>query len=497
MKVFAASIWGENHQFNKFLSCGDNIEVLRGEVIKQKHCGGETMWGAIFNAAENYQWDLIYHMDAFCGANSGPVEQKTLDVLCAEFLDGLKAAMPVEGIVLPLHGSLIGENNSDVEGYLLEKVREIVGDAIPVSVGLDLHANVTQKMCNNCNIITSFRTTPHLDQFETGQRASDLLQQAMTGKSAPKLQLARLPILDALDRGRTTHSNSPLPKLLKEVEAIESSGKLLQVSVHTGYPWQDSKEVGPSVAVTYNSKLSSAKDLAEATAKHFMDKIWETKDYNSISLCSIKDTMKEIELDVYKGKPLLIGEYTDNPGAGGYGDCTHLLKALLAAKLHNAVFFSLADKEAVEQCIAAGEQADITLSVGGKMDPLFSGEPLSVHGVVAAISDGVYTREGPFAHGTQGDMGPSVRLTVGGLDIILTSRASLTDDRQQLKIFGIEPEQKSVVICKGMNHFRADYEPMSSRLIHVDGRGICSHDYSIFPYKNLPRPIWPLDPVQR
>jgi len=495
MKIFASAIWGENHQFNTVLATGSSIQVLRGEAIKEQHQTGATMWGALFEAAQQYDWEFVYPLEAFCGANTGPVEQLCFDALAAEFFEELEAALPVDGVILPLHGSLISENNPDTEGYLLEGIRQRVGDSAPIAIGLDLHANVTQKMIDHCNILTAFRTTPHIDQYETGKRAADLLQRTLTGDINPQLVMTRLPMLDALDRGRTIDCSSPLPKLLKEVERIESddTNGLLDIALHAGYAWQDSAEAGPSVVVTYDAQNRRAKGKAEQTADHFIQKIWETKDYRSVELLSIEDTIAMAKAVPAGAKPLLIGEYTDNPGAGGYGDCTHLLKAMLEADLSNAVFFSIADAAAAEQGIKAGEGLVVTLTVGGKKDQRFSGEPLTVTGTVKAISDGQYLRKGPFAHGTIGTMGPSLCLGVGGLDIIITSIPTMTDDREQLRVLGITPERKSILACKAMNHFRADYEPICSQLIYVDAKGICSLDYSIFPYKNLPRPIWPLD----
>lgn len=497
MKVFASAIWGENHQFNKVLANDTSIQVLRGESIRKQHQGGATMWGAIFEAEKTYGWDLVYPVEAFCGANTGPVEQGSFDALAQELFSQLQAALPVDGVILPLHGSLISEHNADAEGFILEEIRKWVGPKVPIAIGLDLHANVTQRMIKHCNILTAFRTTPHIDQYETGKRAADLLQRALTEDIQPQLILTRLPMLDALDRGRTIDPNGPLPKLIKQAEKQQSEhpDQVLDISLQAGYAWQDSPEAGPSVVVTYNAKNTQSKNVASETANHFIEKIWYTKDYSSIKLLSIEETITIAQAVQKDSKPLLIGEYTDNPGGGGYGDCTHLLKAMLAAHLSNAVFFSIADPVAAEQGLAAGVGATITLNVGGKKDSRFSGESLLLTGTVTAVSDGNYLRKGPFATGTIGKMGPSICFSVNGLEIIITSLPTMTDDREQLRIFGIQPESKRLLACKAMNHFRADYEPICSRLIYVDAKGICSLDYSIFPYKNLPRPIWPLDDI--
>lgn len=452
------------------------------------------MWSAFFSAAVEYGWDLVCPLDASCGDNTGPMEQSTFDELADELLSALKKELPVDGVLLPLHGSLLAEHLADTEGYLLEQIRRLVGDDTPISVALDLHANVTRKMCENANIVTAFRTNPHVDQYETGQRAAKLLHRTLNGEIKPRTVLARLPMLDALDRGRTLDPESPMCGLLAEAAKVEAEGTgILLVSIHAGYAWADFAEAGPSVAVVYDDMQERGEEEAYRLATRFIGKVWRSKDVRSVQLFSLKDAMSLARAVEPGSKPLVISEYTDSPGGGGYGDCTNLLQAMLATNLDNAVFFAIADPVAVEACHAAGINATVTLELGGKMDRRFSGSPLGLTGLVNALSDGRYIRKGPVSRGTVGQMGPSARLTVGGVDIIITARPTMADDREQLRTLNVSPEKSQVIALKGIIHFRADYEPISSGVIAVDAKGICTLDYRTFPYRHLTRPIWPLD----
>ncbi|WP_286828281.1 MULTISPECIES: M81 family metallopeptidase [Kordiimonas] len=489
MKIFAAAIWGECHQFNRILATTGTVHVLRGAAIRTHHDGAASMWGAFFAAEKQYGFEAVYPLEAFCGANTGPVERGCFDGLLAELLTALEASLPVDGVFLPLHGALLAEHIADTEGYLTERVRALVGPDVPIAVGLDLHANVTRKMCDNANILTAFRTTPHIDQYETGARAMDLLLRSIKGEISPQIALVRLPMLDALDRGRTVDPDGPLPQVLRQAERVEKEDRrILCISAHAGYPWADFAEAGPSVAVTHDTHEHEAYRVATK----LIGEIWRTKDTRSVTLLDIEDVIETARAHIAE-RPLLVSDYTDNPGGGGYGDGTRLLAAMLQADLQDAVFFAIADPDAV----AAGQKADIgatlSLELGGKIDPRFSGEPVAVTGVVRALSDGRYQRKGPFAQGTTGEMGPSMRIEVGGIDVIVTTRPTMADDREQLRSLGINAEEKRVIALKGMNHFRADYEPVSSGIVFADAKGICSHDYRAFPYKHLPRPIWPLD----
>lgn len=490
MKVFAAAIWGETHQFNQVLATNETIQVCRGKAIKDTLLDSATMWGAIFTAAEKFSWNLIYPLEAFCGANTGPVEKSAFDALANELLASLKQALPVDGVILPLHGSLLAEHIADTEGYLIESIRALVGDEVPITVGLDSHGNVTQKMCNNANILTAFRTNPHVDQYETGERAANLLQRVMTGEIKPRTVLARLPMLDALDRARTQDPNSPICHLLKKADDIEAEDNgLLLVSIHAGYAWADFPEAGPSVAVVHNDEEKYARQVAA----QLIGEAWRTKDYRSVNLLNLDEAIARAKALTPDSKPLVISDYTDSPGGGGYGDCTNLLKAMFDAKLTNAVCFAIADPVAAQVCHQAGVGNTVVVELGGKMDAQFSGAVLKLTGTVSALSDGRYIHKGKFAHGIEGVMGPSARLTVKGVEVIITTHPAMADDQEQLRSLGVNPEEKSVIALKGISHFRADYEPISSEIIAVDAKGICTLDYRVFNYRHLPRPIWPLD----
>ena len=193
---------------------------------------------------------------------------------------------------------------------------------------------------------------------------------------------------------------------------------------------------------------------------------------------------------------MLFRSYTDNPGGGAHGDGTSFLKALLESKVEDAVVGHIADPESAKIGIDAGIGATVTLNLGGKTDPRFGGTPLKVTGKVEAIADGVYTRKGKYATGTVGTIGPSFLLNLGHVRVIVSSIKSQIDDREQFRMFGIEPEKVNVLLCKASNHFRADFEPMARKLIYIDSGGIVSRNFAQFPYKKVRRPIWPLDKVE-
>jgi len=172
-----------------------------------------------------------------------------------------------------------------------------------------------------------------------------------------------------------------------------------------------------------------------------------------------------------------------------------MLRALLEAEIEGVAVGTIADPESAAIGVQAGLGATVTIDLGGKLDPRYGGGPIRLTGKVGAVSDGVYVRKGSFATGTSGTMGPSFRLDLEHMQVIVATHRTQIDDREQFRIYGIVPEKVNVLACKAMNHFRADYEAMSRRLVYVDSGGICSADYAQFPWEKLRRPIWPLDPV--
>jgi microcystin degradation protein MlrC len=491
--VFAASVMHETHTFSitpTTLESFKAYQFLRGDEIPRAMRGTRAEWGAVFDLADEFGWNVVHPLSAIAQP-SGKVTAEALTHMLDLITNGLTAALPVDGVLLPLHGSMVTENHDDAEGEILRRVRALVGRDVPIAVSLDLHANATEAMAGLADIITTYRTTPHIDMYEAAERAGRLLQRTMLGEIRPSVSLATRPVLSGLDRGRTIAGFGPMIDMLAMVRKAEAEEPgVLDIGVNAGYAWSDVPFTGPSVLVTGDGGKPAYKDLAERLAEH----IWTTRGQDTISLISMDETIRiaAAKAPAVSG-PLLIGDYTDNPGGGGHGDGTNLIRALIDAGIENVVVGTMADPESAAIGLKAGIGATVTIDLGGKIDPRFGGRPIRLTGKVAAISDGIYVRKGKFATGTSGTMGPSFLLDMGKIRIIVATHRTQIDDREQFRIYGVEPEKANVLACKAMNHFRADFEPMSRKLIYVDSGGICSLDYKQFPWTKLRRPIWPLD----
>ena len=447
--------------------------------------GTRTAMGAAFEAAEKFGWDMVHPLVAHANP-SGRVTDAAFEAFSSRIV---AASRGVDGILLHLHGAMATESSDDGEGLLLSRLRAAVGDDIPVVVILDLHATVTEAMAGNANALISYRTYPHIDEYERMWQGAELLQKFLEEGIRPRVALARRPILYALDGGRTT---SPVFKeLLRRGDAIEASGEALVVSMQAGFSSADVHDIGPSVAVT-GTDFERAQALADA----LIDYAWEQRKVSTIHFTPLDEAIaraKAGEKDARK--PLVIADYSDNPGSGAYGDATRLLAAILDAGLTNVGFHAICDPEAALAAQAAGVGNDVTLKLGGKVDPSMGGGPIEVTGRVVSLTDGRFIAYGPMGGGAVRNHGLSALLRVDGVEIVIITYNGQATDLAQFTSLGIDPTRKATLVVKSMQHFRAAFEPIAREVLEVDTGALSTRNFKERPYRKVRRPIWPLDDI--
>jgi microcystin degradation protein MlrC len=464
-----------------------------GNEIPSVFRGTRSALGATFEAADQYGWTLVHPVSA--NANpSGTVTDEAFETIAGMILGAAERQGPIDGVLFHLHGAMVTESCEDGEGELLERLRAVLGPDIPVVVTLDLHANVTQKMADNASALIAFRTYPHIDMYERAWQGAELLEKAMLGKIKPRTIIARRPMIYGLDWGRT--QKGPMAELIARGEKLERAGDLLAVSVCAGFSLANIRDVGPSVTVTVDElEGSGTSPPAQEIAEGFMDHAWATRDYSSIRMLSVAEVIARARDGKPGDKPLIIADYTDNPGGGGYGDASALLKGLVDAGIERVAFHAICDPEAIQAGMAAGIGATATLTLGGKTDPSRGGPPLTLTGEVSCLTNGKFIAYGPMGGGVERNYGPSMVFRVGGIDIILISNNGQATDLGQFTSLGIDPTRYPTVAVKSMQHFRAAFEPIAREVILVDTGALCSEIYTPELYDRVPRPVWPIDPM--
>lgn len=283
-----------------------------------------------------------------------------------------------------------------------------------------------------------------------------------------------------------------MTELLARAEALEKSvpGVLL-ISVHAGFTPADLAEAGPSVSVTGDGVAPRFQAIAEA----FMDFAWQTRHFDSNTYLSTAETVAALRDRLAQpggAGPIVVADFSDNPGAGAYGDSTFLLNGLINGGFDNACFGAIADAEAAAHLVAAGVGGKTTVALGGKIDPAF-GPPLTLSGKVTNITDGIYVAQGPRWKGVTHRLGPTAVFTVGGTDILVTSNRVQLTEIEAFTHAGIEPQKRAIVVVKSMQHFRAAFAPMAREILICDAGALAATDISHLPYTKLRRPIFPLD----
>jgi microcystin degradation protein MlrC len=480
--VFNRRLTGKQAFTDRYVLIGDDAIVARGEA--------NTELAGFLEAGRDHGWQIEHVLSAAAGP-SGKVQRMAFEWLCDPIVAAAERGH-FDGILLGLHGAMVLDFCEDGEGEILRRIRACIGDDTPIAITLDPHANVSAQMCSLANIMVSFRTYPHVDMRETGRRTGAILHRTMAGEIRPQTIRVGRPMLEETNGGRT--DTGPMIERLAAAKNYEERTDVFAVSVNAGFASTDIADVGPSVLVT--GQITSQGNLEQhiAFAETLADDIWERRneglnDYLTVEAAAEVAT----RFDASNG-PLVIADYADNPGAGGYGDSTSLLGALLAAGVSEACFGPMVDGEVAKQLHDGTVGERICIELGGKTDAEFGGGPLTLDAELVQISDGNFIGDGPILGGLHRSYGPSAVVRVAGIEILVVTTAQQMLDLQQFKSFDIEPESKRVVAVKSMQHFRAAFEPVAGQVIVCDSGALCTLHYERLPYRNVPRPIFPLDP---
>lgn len=483
------------HETNTFSRLPTDLEayvrrMLRyGDDIAPAVRGSNSELGGFLEVAEREAWRTTFAIAADA-TPSGRLTSGCWAQLKSAILGALDEQGPFDGILLALHGAMVTETAEDGEGELLGEIRQRVGADRPVVATLDLHANLTDAMARQASAFVTYRSYPHVDMGERGVEAAMLLARALRGEIRPRTLVRRGPQLDGADHGRSQFG--PMVELLARAERHMREPGILVVNVQAGFPWADIRDVGPSVAVTYDAKTQGAAARAAQIAEQMMDFVWQTRHEKSIALHSADAAIRRCARSDSDGRPVVLADFSDNPGGGSYGDSTALLRAMVEARIENAAFATIADAEVAGIAQRAGRGAEIRVRLGGKHDAQLS-PGFEASARVVSLSDGRLVYEGPMQRGLAVSMGPTAVLRIGGVEVVVTSNRFQVYDRQFFVSQGIDPAARRVVAVKSAHHFRAAFEPIACEVIVVDAAGITSPDPKKFPYRNVRRPVWPLD----
>jgi len=484
MKILVGGIYHESHSFSHLptdLELFKQGLLLEGEDVVEKLRGTTSEMAGFIEGAQRLGFELVPTVWAW-GVSTGPVRQSALNYLLGLVRRKIVEGPGIDGILFALHGALVGETVLDGDGAILAALRNLVGEEIPIVATVDLHANISAQMVEYADAIVGYDTYPHVDQVERGLEAAELIVRTLRGEIKPVMALEKPPMILVPQKQFT--GAYPMSELLKMAHEYER--EVLSVTIAGGFAYSDVPEIGLSILVITDNQPEIARQRAKEIARH----AWELRnDFLPPKLPGVQEAVsRAIKSERW---PVVLADVGDNIGAGTPGDGTFILRELIAQKARDAVVI-LADPQAVARAIESGVGQETTLSVGGKSDS-YHGEPVRLAGRVKLISDGIFVNRGHMRDGITENMGRTVLLESDGIKIVITEIKMPPWNLEQLRSIGITPEREKIIVLKSAVAFRAAYEPIAQEIIEVNSSGLSSLDLSQFNYRNIRRPIFPLD----
>ncbi len=482
MRIAIAGIVHETNTYCKEPTFANEFYQLRGKRMLETR-GQESDVGGAVDACERLGIEPVPLL--YAGAQpSGTIDRVAYDTFKQEILDGLANNGVIDGVMLCLHGAGVVEGIQDLEGDLARAVRVQVGEAVPVVASFDLHGNITQDMADALDGMFACHHYPHIDLHKRSAEAVALIQRMLEENFRPVTHVASAPMLISF---ATTFLGPGKAKLAQILLAEEESG-VIDVSWFHGFPYTDTVHVGTFVAVTTEGDREQARRIAEALAEG----LWADRETFRPRSLSADEAVVAARLEAAKTEqPVVIHETSDNCGGGAPGDGTHLLRAMLDAKLDNACFGFLVDPEVASVCHEAGVGARLQISLGGKYDDLH-GAPLELTAYVKSLHDGRIRMRAMFK-GAPLNLGPMARLVVDGMDVIVASRRSQTFDIEPFLAVGIDVLNYDFVALKSSAHFRAGFQDLAGAIVTADPPGLTTLKIEVFPREHAPGPLWPVD----
>ena len=487
-RVLFGGLFHETHTFLRQRTTVADFEDMAlhigAEAITRNRGNGSPSAGFL-SVADAAGWDVVptIQMAAMPG---GIVEDAAIEVFRSNFFPVLEAeASTLDGIFLVLHGAMVGESSNHPEADILVDIQTFLDRkrlAVPLVCVLDLHANVPQKLIDNCSVAVAYRENPHRDAYDTAVRAARILGDII---ERPGVAQVHLPTKYVLPPTGVGSADDPMRAVLAAARAIEAADPdIININVMAGYSYADVPDCGFSLSASTRGNPDRAMDHLRKLADVLEQNI--TKGYPRDA--ALDEALAAVDrLPPGKG-PVLLVEPADNIGGGTPGDATDLLGPLLATG-RGGIVAALADPEGVAQCAAAGPGATVSLMIGGKTDE-HHGVPIPFTGRVTNLTDGSFELELKTSHlasmlGTHAEMGPCAVIENDQATILLSSRKMPPMDLGQLHSQGIRPEDANYVVVKAAVSHRDAYGPIARASFNVDSAGLCTSNLPRLPYRKL------------
>ena len=483
-KIVVAMMMHETNTFSPVPTPLASFRPLAGAAAIEEFRDTNTQLGGFLHVAREIGAEITVPVAA--GAHpSGYVDKAAYEDMCDAIVGAVRNGC--DAAFLALHGAMVAEHLDDGEGELLRRIRA-VAPRLPIAVGLDFHAHMTARMVDNATVITGYRTYPHVDMGETGERAGRTLARALDGEIAPVMVWGARPMMTSTLVH--TPSRQPMKDIMDIAIAAEASGAVLNASVFGGFPHADIPHISCSAVIVCDGRTDEGRVLLD----RLLGLAWDRR---AAFLYSGAPLGAQIAHARTLGEgPIVLVDHGDNTASGGTQDVMSVIAEAMRQGLDDVVAGPICDPASVGRIIAAGTAAGVTRPLGGKVDMPqigLAGKALTVTGKVTRITEGEFVVSGPMATGTRVRMGRTAVLDTGPMQIVVSEGRSEPFDLGVFTHCGIDPRRKRYVLIKSRQHFRAGFEPIARHIVLCDGEGVTSSDLRLFTYRKRPRPLYPFD----
>jgi microcystin degradation protein MlrC len=406
---------------------------------------------------------------------SGTVSDEAFERITGMILEELRAKGPFDGVYLDLHGAMVTQSYEDAETEIGRRVRSVIGD-IPLVASLDLHGNITRECVDVFSALIGYRTYPHVDIYETGERCADMLDTLL---DQPPLQRAfRKPGL-ILPPSRMSTLTEPCLSIYPVLEGLEKEKKVVSATFMHGFPPSDIYAVGPAIWA-----YATSQQAAEEAADQLEKTLWAHEDELTLEMLDPDQAVVQaMQRSAQTDKPIILADVQDNPGGGSSSDTVWMLEALVRHQAQRAAIGLIFDPEAAAAAHDAGQGAQITIDLGGKRMP--GQKPYHGTFSVEKIAQGDFELTGPYSRGLTANLGKMAQLKIGGVRMVVVSGRTQANDQAYFHRVGIEPKEMKILVLKSTNHYRADFQPIASEILVVDAPGGMIEDPAKIPYTRI------------
>jgi len=407
---------------------------------------------------------------------AGTTTRRAYEFLRDQLLDDLRAAMPVDMVLLGLHGAMVADGYDDAEGDLLARVRELVGPGTVIGAELDPHCHLTELKCASADVLVLFKEYPHTDIYERAQEMVELCVASAQRRVRPVKSVFDCRMISMFHTTR-----EPMRGFVDRIKALEGRDGVLSISIAHGFPWGDVPGLGTRVLVITDGRLEEGAALAERLGREligFRDRL--KPQYPGV------DEAIDQALAI-AGAPVVLADSADNPGGGAAGDSTFVLRRLIERDVRDAALGPLWDPVAVSIAFDAGEGARLPLRIGGKVGPT-SGAPLDAEVTIERLARDA-TQAG--LSGTRAPLGDVALVRIGGVRVVLNTNRTQAFGTDLFTQFGVDLGATKLVVVKSSQHFHAQFGPIAARVIYVETPGTVTQRLNDLPYRKARRDIWP------